>query len=133
MQINSPLPLQKKNVLNWNNIKKLTDLFVVVQTKCYTFTNANSSMSDYTNHFWILCSTGDRNYHSFQWSLHCVEIAALTFRTKRYSTSYGSHICYGKRFYNDSFLNHNTIALVRNCLKLLSCVAVWSLRLLWTE
>ena len=53
-----------------------------------------------------------------------VETAALTFRTKQYSTSYSSHICYGKRFYNDFFLNHNTIALVRNCLKLLSCVVI---------
>ena len=55
-----------------------------------------------------------------------VETAALTFRTKQYSTSYSSHICYGKRFYNDFFLNHNTIALVRNCLKLLSCVVIWT-------
>ena len=53
-----------------------------------------------------------------------VETAALTFRTKQYSTSYSSHICYNKRFYNDFFLNHNTIALVRNCLKLLSCVVI---------
>ena len=53
-----------------------------------------------------------------------VETAALTFRTKQYSTSYSSHICYGKRFYNDFFLNHNTIALMRNCLKLLSCVVI---------
>ena len=53
-----------------------------------------------------------------------VETAALTFRTKQYTTSYSSHICYGKRFYNDFFLNHNTIALVRNCLKLLSCVVI---------
>ena len=53
-----------------------------------------------------------------------VETAALTFRTKQYSTSYSSHICYGKRFYNDFFLNHNTTALVRNCLKLLSCVVI---------
>ena len=49
---------------------------------------------------------------------------ALTFRTKQYSTSYSSHISYGKRFYNDLFLNHNTIALVHNCLKLLSCVVI---------
>ena len=48
--------------------------------------------------------------------------AALTFRTKQYSTSNSRHICYGNRFYNDFFLNHNTIALVRNCLKLLSYV-----------
>ena len=34
------------------------------------------------------------------------------------------HICYGKRFYNDFFLNHHTIALVHNCLKLLSCVVI---------
>ena len=53
-----------------------------------------------------------------------VETAVLTFRTKQYSTSYSSHICYGKRFCNNFFLNHNTIALVRNCLKLLSCVAI---------
>ena len=53
-----------------------------------------------------------------------VETAALTIRTKQYSTSYSSHICYGKRFCNDFFLNHNTIALVRNCLKLLSCVVI---------
>ena len=53
-----------------------------------------------------------------------VETAALTFRTEQYSTSYNSHICYGKRFYNDFFLNHNTIALVHNCLKLLSCVVI---------
>ena len=53
-----------------------------------------------------------------------VEIADLTFRTKQYSTSYSSHICYGKRFYKDFFLSHNTIALVRNCLKLLSCVVI---------
>ena len=53
-----------------------------------------------------------------------VETAALTFRTKQYSTSYSSHICYGKRFYNDFFLNHHTIALVSNCLNLLSCVVI---------
>ena len=47
-----------------------------------------------------------------------VETAALTFRTKHYSTSYSSHICYSKRFCNDFFLNHNTIALVDNCLKI---------------
>ena len=45
-----------------------------------------------------------------------VETAALTFRTKQYSTSCSSHICYGKRFCNDFFSNHNTIALVLNCL-----------------
>ena len=49
-----------------------------------------------------------------------VETAALTFRTKQYSTSYCSHICYGKRFYNDFFLNHQTIALVNNFLSLVS-------------
>ena len=27
-------------------------------------------------------------------------------------------MCYGKRFYNDFFLNHNTKVLVRNCLTL---------------
>ena len=53
-----------------------------------------------------------------------VETAALTFRTTQYSTSYSSHICYGKRFCNNFFLNHNTIALVRNCLKLLTCVVI---------
>ena len=53
-----------------------------------------------------------------------VETAALTFRAKQYSTGYSSHICYGKRFYNDFFLNHHTIALVHNCLKLLSCVVI---------
>ena len=34
------------------------------------------------------------------------------------------NICYGKRFYNDFFSNHSTIALVHNCLKLLSCVVI---------
>ena len=53
-----------------------------------------------------------------------VETAALTFRTKQYSTSYSSHICYGKRFYNDFFLNHHTIALVNNFLKLLNCAVI---------
>ena len=53
-----------------------------------------------------------------------VETAALTFKTKQYSTIYSSHICYGKRLYNDFFSNHNTIALVHNCLKLLSCVVI---------
>ena len=53
-----------------------------------------------------------------------VETAALTFRTKQYSISYSSHICYGKRFYNDFFLNYDTTALVRNCLKLFSCVSI---------
>ena len=53
-----------------------------------------------------------------------METAALTFRTKQYSTGYSSHSCYGKRFYNDFFLNHHTIALVHNCLKLLSCVVI---------
>ena len=53
-----------------------------------------------------------------------VETAALTFRTKQYNTSYSSHICYGKRFYNDFFLNHHTIALVNNFLKLLNCVVI---------
>ena len=53
-----------------------------------------------------------------------VETTALTFRTKQYITGYSSHICYGNRFYNDFFLNHHTIALVHNCLKLLSCVVI---------
>ena len=53
-----------------------------------------------------------------------VETAALTFRTKQYSTSYSSHICYGKRFYNDFFLNHHTLALVNNFLKLLNGVVI---------
>ena len=39
-----------------------------------------------------------------------VETAVLTFRTKQYSTSCSSHTCYGKRFCNDLFLNHNTVA-----------------------
>ena len=53
-----------------------------------------------------------------------VETAALTFRMEQYSTSYSSHICYGKRFFNDFFLNHHTIALVNNCIKFLSCVVI---------
>ena len=53
-----------------------------------------------------------------------METAALTLRTKQYSTGYSSHICYGKRFYNDFFLNHLTIVLVHNSLKLLSCVVI---------
>ena len=53
-----------------------------------------------------------------------VETAALTFRTKQYRTSYSSHICHGKRFFNDFFSNHHTIALVNNCLKLISCVVI---------
>ena len=53
-----------------------------------------------------------------------VETAALTFRTKQYSTSYSSHICYRKRFYNDFFLSHHTIALVNNFLELLNCVVI---------
>ena len=59
-----------------------------------------------------------------------VETAALTFRMKQYSTSCSSHICYGKRFFNDFFLNHHTIALPHNCL---NYSVVWSLRLLWAE
>ena len=58
---------------------------------------------------------------SWQW-IFKVKTAALTFRTKQYSTSYSSHIGYGKRFCYDFFLNHNTIALVHNCLKRLNCV-----------
>ena len=46
----------------------------------------------------------------------------VKFRWKHFG--YSSHICYGKRFCNDFFLNHNTIALVRNRLKLLSCVVI---------
>ena len=42
-----------------------------------------------------------------------METIALTFRMKQYSTSCSSHICYGKRFYNDFFLNHHTIAKTR--------------------
>ena len=53
-----------------------------------------------------------------------METVVLAFRTKQYSTSYSSHICYGKRFYNDFFLNQPTMALVNNCLKLLSCVVI---------
>ena len=60
-----------------------------------------------------------------------VKTAALTFLMKQYSTSYSSHISYGKRFCNDCFLNHNTLALVHNCFRNYS--AVWSLKLLWTE
>ena len=47
------------------------------------------------------------------------------------STSYSSHICYRILFCNDLFLNHNTIALVHNCLRNYS--AVWSLKLLWMK
>ena len=53
-----------------------------------------------------------------------VETADLTFRTKQYSTSYSSHICYGKQFYNQFFLNHHTTALLNNFLKLLNCVVI---------
>ena len=53
-----------------------------------------------------------------------VETAVLTFRTKQCSTCHSSHTCYGKRFYNDFFLNHHTIALVNNCLIFLSCVII---------
>ena len=49
-----------------------------------------------------------------------VETVVFTFKRKQYSTIYFSDICYGKRFYTDLFLNHKTIALVHNCLKLLS-------------
>ena len=69
----------------------------------------------------ISCQQNSKNYLR---TFVGVETAALTFRTKKYSTSYSSHICYGKRFYNDFFLNHHTIALVSNCLKLLSCVVI---------
>ena len=76
--------------------------------------------------------TGESNCEMFEitWQVFIlrtfigVETAALTFRTKQYGISYSSHICYGKRFYNDFFLNHHTIALVNNCLKLLSCVVI---------
>ena len=64
------------------------------------------------------------NKHSVLRTFIGVETAALTFRTKQYSTSYSSHICYGKRLYNDFFLNHHTIALVNNFLKLLNCVVI---------
>ena len=53
-----------------------------------------------------------------------METAALTFRTKQYSSNHSSNICKGKRFYNDFFLNHNAIVLVHNCFKLLSCVVI---------
>ena len=53
-----------------------------------------------------------------------VETAVLTFRKKQCSTCHSSHICYGKRFHNDFFLNHHTIALVNNCLIFLSCVII---------
>ena len=53
-----------------------------------------------------------------------VETAALTFRTKQYRTSYSSHICYGKRFYNDFFLNHHTIRLVNSLIELFNCVVI---------
>ena len=71
----------------------------------------------------------DTERNCLKWKLELrafigVETAALTFRTKQYSTSYSSHICYGKRFYNDFFLNHYTAALVNNSLKLLSCVVI---------
>ena len=62
------------------------------------------------------------NYQVLLRTFNGLQTAALTFRTKQYSTSHSSNICYGKRFYNDFFLNHNTIALVHNCLKLLSCM-----------
>ena len=32
-----------------------------------------------------------------------VETAALTFRTKQYSNSYSSYICYDKQFFDDFF------------------------------
>ena len=39
--------------------------------------------------------------------------------------NYSSHTyMLGQTFCNNFFLNHNTIALVRNCLKLLSCVVI---------
>ena len=60
-----------------------------------------------------------------------VGTAVLAFRTKQYSTSHNSHICRGKQFCNDFFLNGNTIALVHNCLRNYS--AVWLLKLLWTD
>ena len=54
-----------------------------------------------------------------------VETAALTFRTKQYSTSYCTHICYGKRFWNNFLLKHNTTALyIIALIKLLSCVVI---------
>ena len=60
-----------------------------------------------------------------------VGTAVLAFRTKQCSTSHSSHICRGKQFCNDFFLNGNTIALVHNCLRNYS--AVWLLKLLWTD
>ena len=79
--------------------------------------SSNSSMKTplFFNHFYLVFDLR---------AFIGVETAALTFRTKQYSTSYSSHICYGKRFYKDFFLNHNIIALVRNYLKLLSCVVI---------
>ena len=72
----------------------------------------------------MLSSPADLPFLSFLRTFIGVETAALTFRTKQYSTSYSSPICYGKRFYNDFFLNHHTIALVTNFLKLLSGVVI---------
>ena len=48
-----------------------------------------------------------------------METAALTLRTKQYG-GHSSHICYGKRFCNEFFLNHNTIVLN----KLLGCLVI---------
>ena len=53
-----------------------------------------------------------------------VETAVLTFRTKQCSTCHSSHICYGKRLYNDFFLDHHKIALVNNCIIFLSRVII---------
>ena len=88
------------------------------------FANAHLQISHCTHHPVIPKSD---LYFAFCFILRAfidVETATLTFRTKQYSTSYSTHICYSKRFYNDFFLNHNTMALMRNCLKLLSCVVI---------
>ena len=82
-------------------LQKMILSAVIIKLHCFTLS--------FEKHFCLRTFTG-------------VETAALTFTTNQYSTGYSNHICYGKRFYNDFFLNHHTIALVHNCLKLLSCV-----------
>ena len=74
--------------------------------------------------YYNMCSPGVQSLKFRLRTFVGVETAALTFRTKQYSTSYSSQICYGKLFYNDFFLNHYTIALVNNFLKLLKCVVI---------